>query len=234
MLSDFINDAILEHSFVLVEQQYEDYNNLLFYKKELGEFQRYVITISLDEMIDALDVDVIHDKVLNYTPDNLLASPAFSKNTDLIVLLKLDNLANYKKLEEIIFSIEENPYHFKKYVLYYTEDELSFIAGKKFIDIKEILNDHAEFINYKSYPLKPCIYNMVARIFIKIPFLIMPALKKDLIPVNLQISSLVNELQMTTLYEKIAAKAVSKDNDIDLLLQELINEELEAIQATSK
>ncbi len=39
---------------------------------------------------------------------------------------------------------------------------------------------------------------------------------------------------MTTLYEKIAAKAVSKDNDIDLLLQELINEELEAIQATSK
>ncbi|MGL6582960.1 ABC-three component system middle component 1 [Aeromonas caviae] len=124
MLSDFINDAILDHSFVRVEQQYEEYNNLLFYKKELGEFQRYVITISLDEMIDDLDVDVIHDKVLNSTPDNLLASPAFSKNTDLIVLLKLDNLANYKKLEEIIFSIEENPYHFKKYVLYYTEDEL--------------------------------------------------------------------------------------------------------------
>lgn len=65
----------------------------------------------------------------------------------------------------------------------------------------------------------------------------MPSLKKDFVPVNLQVSSLVNELQLTTLYEKIAAEAVSavsKETDMDLFLQELINEELEAIQAASK
>lgn len=237
MLSEFINDAILEHLFEQVVHEYDGYNNLKFYKKELGEHHRYVVTISLDEMIDILDVDVIHEHVLKYTPDSLVASPAFSKNTDLIVLLKLNSLSQYKKLEDKIFSIEENPYHFKKYVLYYTEDELSFIKGKKYQDIKETLNNHADFINYKNNPLKPCIYNMVARIFIKIPFLIMPSLKKDFVPVNLQVSSLVNELQLTTLYEKIAAEAVSavsKETDMDLFLQELINEELEAIQAASK
>jgi hypothetical protein len=188
----------------------------------------------LDEMIDVLDVDVIHDTIFNSTPDSLVASPAFSKNTDLIVLLKLNNLAQYKNLEEKIFLIEENPYHFKKYVLYYTEDELNFITGKGYLDIKETLNDHGEFINYKNSPLKPCIYNLVARVFIKIPFLIMPALKKDFVPINLQISSLVNELQLATLYGKIEAKAASKETDIDLLLQELIDEELEAIQAANK
>jgi hypothetical protein len=37
MLSEFINDAILEHSFERVAYLDEGYKNLQFYKKELGK-----------------------------------------------------------------------------------------------------------------------------------------------------------------------------------------------------
>lgn len=101
------------------------------------------------------------------------------KNTSAIYLVKISEenmLVNYKNM---IYSIEESPNYFKRYVLLYTEKQ---VAGLKNVifnhsdkNIAEILSELADVeenyyslmngTNYNS------VYELVIRLFSKIPFL---------------------------------------------------------------
>lgn len=224
MLNDFITEAIVEHDFLFINNELDD---LRFFKKEKGDLQRYIITYSVEKLEEA---SIINEYIVNSTPPELLEAPAFAKNTDLILIYRLDKTSNYHIHEKNIFDIEENAYYFKKYVLYYSNEESDLLIGKSFEDLKNVLTDHAEFSLYKSDPLRPSLYNMTARIFIKLPFLEMPDIEKKLSPIDFQIKHLVESLDLYGTYNKLNHAKNHNDLNIDLLIEELINEELEALQ----
>lgn len=228
MLNEFITQAIESHHFSEVENESEQ---ISFFKKEIGELRRYIITYRTNKLEEAA---TINELIINHTPTELLEAPAFAKNTDLIIIFQLDKLSNYKQHEKNIFDVEENAYYFKKYVLYYSSEENQLISGKEFNDLKAVLLDHEEFSSYKATPSRPSLYNMAARIFIKLPFLEMPDIEKDIVPIDLQISTLVESLNLSDTYKKISTANKQSDPNVEMLIEELINEELEAIKTKNK
>ncbi|HCB3068028.1 TPA: hypothetical protein MYT92_005867, partial [Klebsiella pneumoniae] len=78
------------------------------------------------------------------------------------------------------------------------------------------------------------LYNLAARIFIKLPFLEMPDIEKDIVPIDLQINTLVDSLNLSEPYNKISTANKQTDINLEMLIEELINEELEAIKAENK
>ncbi|MFA1784764.1 hypothetical protein [Klebsiella pneumoniae] len=75
---------------------------------------------------------------------------------------------------------------------------------------------------------------MAARIFIKLPFLEMPDIEKDIVPIDFQINTLVDSLNLSEPYNKISTANKQTDINLEMLIEELINEELEAIKAENK
>lgn len=228
MLNEFIKQAIKDHHFIEVETESD---KISFFKKEIGELRRYIITYITDKLEEAT---TINELIINNTATELLETPAFAKNTDLIIIFRLDRLLNYKQYEKNIFDVEENAYYFKKYVLYYSSEENQLITGKSFNDLKAVLSDHKEFASYKSEPSRSGLYNMAARIFIKLPFLEMPNIEKNIVPIDLQIANLVESLNLSEIYRKINNANKKSDLTTDILIEELINEELETIKAENK
>ncbi|MBW1214318.1 MULTISPECIES: ABC-three component system middle component 1 [Pantoea] len=228
MLNEFIKQAIEDHQFIEIESES---NEISFFKKEKGELRRYIITYRTDKLEDASS---INELIINYTPNELLEAPAFAKNTDLIIVFQLDKLSKYRQYEKSIFDIEENAYHFKKYVLYYSNEESKLISVNNFSNLKAVLSDHEEFSIYKADPSRPSLYNMAARIFIKLPFLEMPDIEKDIVPIDLQINTLVDSLNLSKTHNKISTENKQTDINLEKLIEELINEELEAIKAENK
>lgn len=228
MLNEFIKEAIEEHHFIEIKTKSDE---ISFFKKEIDELRRYIITYITDKLEEAT---TINELIINNTPTELLEAPAFAKNTDLIIIFRIDRLSNYKQFEKNIFDIEENAYNFKKYVLYYSNEEDQLVSGKNFSNLKAVLSDHEEFSIYKADPSRPSLYNMAARIFIKLPFLEMPDIEKDIVPIDLQINTLVDSLNLSEPYNKISTANKQTDINLEMLIEELINEELEAIKAENK
>lgn len=230
MLNEFIKQAIEDHNFIKIGNE-EQSDEISFFKMEKGELRRYIITYRTDELEEATS---INELIINNTPAELLEAPAFAKNTDLIIIFRLDRLSSYKEFEKSIFDVEENAYYFKKYVLYYSNEENQLISGKNFNNLKTTLSDHEEFSSYKSDPSRPSLYSMAARIFIKLPFLEMPDIEKDIVPIDLQINNLVESLNLSDIYNKISTANKESDINVEMLTEELINEELETVKAENK
>jgi hypothetical protein len=95
------------------------------------------------------------------------------KNVSLLLCLRRKGLPINDALNRLIFELEEDPYHFKKLVLPYTEIEVNALKtelaeGNK---LYEILNDRKEFYEFKKDPYQESKYNLVSKLFIKLPFL---------------------------------------------------------------
>lgn len=100
------------------------------------------------------------------------------KNTSLVICLQSKNIINRS-----ILNVEEDPYYFKKYVLKYTEHELTEFINQYSEDIKEkgikqvleeIIKDVQQFEDFKKNPDIKSVYNFISKIFIKIPVLKVP------------------------------------------------------------
>ncbi|WP_242446848.1 hypothetical protein [Klebsiella pneumoniae] len=65
-------------------------------------------------------------------------------------------------------------------------------------------------------------------------FLEMPDIEKDIVPIDLQINTLVDSLNLSEPYNKISTANKQTDINLEMLIEELINEELEAIKAENK
>ena len=146
----------------------------------------------------------------------------------MICILKIGSLSEFKENEGKIFAIEEDPYQYKKYILYYSEVEKEMIKDKCYKDIIRIISDKNQFRAYKIDPLQSSIYSLAAKIFIKLPFLELPHEKKDLVPLKLQAKEIVDEVGLSSLYEKIQ-NSLCNGQDEDIFIKELIQNELENI-----
>ncbi|WP_111884247.1 ABC-three component system middle component 1 [Acinetobacter sp. CFCC 11171] len=218
MLNDVINEALKLDGFDEVFKN----DSLIFFKKEQGDYKRYIICYSVESLHAASS---INEYVLNNTPEYLKELAAFSKNTDLIVFLCLENLSEFKKIEKDVFETEEDAFFFKKYVLYFMNQEVDLIENMSFDEIKNVLSNSQAFGEYKKNPLSPSLYSFIARIFIKLPFLEMPKTKQEIVPINLQVQNLVSELGAEFIFDNL--KNIDEDTDFDFLIEEMIKNEME-------
>ncbi|WP_429035286.1 ABC-three component system middle component 1 [Aeromonas media] len=222
MLNSIIENALLEHDFSLVNKSAQT----SYFLRLKGEAARFAI---VHEMAELLPPDALNEIASLNAPKEFVEHPAFKKNCDLICLLRLNNLAEFKVLEDRIFAIEEDAYHYKKYVLYYTREEEKCLTGFEFADLLRTVSDKNQFEFYKESPLSSSTYSIAAKIFIKIPFLILTHERHELIPLRLQAEAAVAESEQTQLYKKIQELPESDDAFTDNLIEELIKNELENI-----
>lgn len=151
------------------------------------------------------------------------------KNTSAIYLVKFSEINMLAKYRNLIYSIEESPDYFKRYILPYTEKQAvglnSVLSDYKDKNIVEILTDLAdEEENYYSLMNAKndnSIYELVIRLFSKIPFLQYRfRAKSD----EISLEKMVNDALDDNL--KIYDQAI-RENKIDI--EELISIEKEDI-----
>jgi len=224
MLKNILVEAANSQSFAVVSE----IDNSIFLKRKDGRAERYLIirNITILEPIEK-----IHEKIILGIPDSLRAEPSFNKNCDLVLIYKLDELADFKKIEDSALEYEEDPYHFKKYFLYFSDAEERAINGKDFSNFSEIILNMTEFAEYKKNPLKPSFYSIAARTFIKLPFLAVPRSRKTLQALSDSVSARLAEENLSDTLETVVK--ASNLYDVELIAQELINEELENIKAAN-
>lgn len=172
--------------------------------------------ISMPTNIFALDMNrssyylavFVEEKMLDYRSVELFNSyfdevkkldegyrPDMDKNLSLIVCVKRRNLFPESVLNKIIFDIEEDPYFFKKYVLTYTDPQVKQLMKKNQGDasiieyLYRVLNDDNSFQNHKNDPFQESEYNLISKLFIKLPFLNLIKMDRELVSLKQEINN---------------------------------------------
>ena len=199
---------------------FENIEGFSFYKKIKENNKRFLIVYETDSL---REVDYYNNTIKDITPIEIKSEPAFERNSDLIILLNLKNLGDFNTHEQKIFSIEEDPYYFKKYVLYYSDEEVNLLANKSINDLKEVILNRDLFNAYKKNPNYPSLYSFAARFFIKIPFLHVPVneMKMPSIDVMLKESLLAKDL---VTFDNNLTKIINDKGDHTEILKEFENE----------
>ena len=151
--------------------------------------------------------------------------PAFMKNSSLIILYEDDReVINF---EREIIEVEEDPYFFKKYVLYYTPEELKALStaykeeikkGSVLDKIKKDSKNDLEFNNYLEGK-KVGYYLFLLRILIKIPIINLEIKTKSQENLAALINNELEKRKLKSVHDKLANKTNTK-NDILKLLRE--------------
>lgn len=119
--------------------------------------------------------NVLNDQIeLFVKTKELVQEPTFDKNVNLLILNRVSKLENVKF--DNLLNIEENPYHFKKTILYYTDEELK--------NLNAVIGESNALTSIESLILKDEIFerhkisfdtnsfeSLIYRIAIKIPFI---------------------------------------------------------------
>ncbi|MDP5146946.1 hypothetical protein ORI98_10925 [Shewanella sp. ULN5] len=202
--------------FELVKQEDERFS---FYRATSKEYQRFLAVVKVTKLMTP---SKLNQWVLINTPDALKEQPAFAKNTDVLVLLEIDRLANIVDYESDIFALEEDGYSFKKHVLYYSKAEMDLLNNMDINAIATLIKDQSKFRLYKKSPLVESEYGIASRIFIKLPFLSVPVDESELDdPCKLADNYLedANVLELSNEFERLF---VSSDNNYQAIVKEHI------------
>ena len=221
MLKQILAEAAEKHNFSLVKS----FNNIDFFERKNEGAERFLILKALNSLDS---IEKIQTELLASLPESFSKEPSFNKNCDLVLIHRLQNLADFKNLEDVILTYEEDPYYFKKYFLYFSDAEEKAIQGKNYNHLFSVVLKMDDFETYKKDPLKPSFYSLAARIFIKLPFLIVPRSKKTLQTLSDDVIAVVAEAGLQKTHDRIASKTNTTEN-AEKLAQELIDEELENI-----
>lgn len=111
--------------------------------------------------------------------DNTNIAAQIDKNTSAIYPIKLDSLNNLDKYRNLIYSVEESPYYFRRFVLPYTEKQvvelkkiISDYPEKNIVNVlSEIANQEDAYYELAGHKNLDNAYELVIRLFSKIPFL---------------------------------------------------------------
>jgi hypothetical protein len=222
MIRKIIEHFAIEHGYKLINND-KNIENLSYLIQSNGDKKRFLALFESESIISPQELNYLVNKS---APEIFKLDPAFERNTDLIILHQLDHRADFKIIENDVFNIEENPYYFKKYFLYFSEEELTLLANHNVDSLTKVVTDVREFSEYRKNPLSPSLYSIAARIFIKAPFLKVPIKKENLNPIKVYLDEALKEKNVHELYENILSK---KDSDKlpEEIIRSLINEAME-------
>jgi len=123
------------------------------------------------------------------------------KNLSMVICAKRDNLVTNQATSKKIYQVEEDPYVFKKYVLTYTDEQVKLLQDSipsitnTMDSLYNFLNDHEAFLDFKNNPYKEDIYNLVSKLFIKLPFLNLKYIEQQTEDLSANISGSLNPSQ---------------------------------------
>lgn len=177
-------------------------NNLGIFipKPSNPKIEYFIVTTLINPSINDLKklMSADFNNIYSYIKNSQYYNNYMDKNTSLIILLEFDDLdyiSNNPILNKYIFDIEEDKYNFKKYVITYSKkqlDELHKIdklEGSLMENINEIIYSRDKFTNFKQNPTEDSLYNLISKLYIKLPFL-------KLNPKEGRISSLKGQIKM--------------------------------------
>ena len=126
--------------------------------------------------VDKLDSFVDKQGEIFRTSEMAFPEKDLAKNLSILLLLKTEDSHLTGSLNREILDIEENPFFFKKHVLYYSEEEAEQLEeilekGNQLISLKSIINSPDTFLEYKKQSSKYSWQALCYRIAIKLPFL---------------------------------------------------------------
>ena len=218
MINGLLKEAatIDDSGFVFIE----NIDGFSFYKKIKENNKRFLIVYETNSL---QEVDYYNNTIKDIIPIEIKSEPAFERNTDLIILLKLNNLGDFNTHEQKIFSIEEDPYYFKKYVLYYSEEEKNILENKSLNDLREVILNRDLFNAYKKNPNYPSLYSFSARFFIKVPFLHVPVNEIEMPSIEVMLKESLLAKDLVTFDDNLT-KIINDKGDHTEILKEFENE----------
>jgi len=104
------------------------------------------------------------------------SDPTLLKNLSMIILWETDGTIPLNELKHTVMPIEEDPFFFKKYVLYFAsserEDLMAELKGRNVLAfLQDKLTNTAFFQEYKKDPFSLSWQSLAYRIAVKLPFL---------------------------------------------------------------
>lgn len=201
--------------------------------------REYYFVINIDvNKIKNNDIDNIIDEIIErYWNIEILkkydVSSDFKKNTSLLILIQVDKLGDEYDINNKIYDIEESTYFFKRYTLIYTLHQVELLGEISTNSYEDILCDKKLFEKYKeskndednlnnSFSDEALIYDIIAKVFIKLPFLIYPFTKnQQLLILKEQIEKQLNEKQLAI--SQIIDDADIEKSDLYDLFREVID-----------
>jgi hypothetical protein len=203
-MKSLVKKILTEKNFIIEESIMEDEHSFLASRTENNKFDFLtVMPIRKDE----INREVIKEKIERYLLKIIETKQTFvglEKNLSLVVLLEVDSLDISKEISSLIYDIEEDPYDFKKYVLVYSNEQVSLLKlfkgtseGEIIPFINNILNNSQVFSKFKNNEESEdsLIYDLVSKLFIKIPYLSIDN----------------NQQTITNLFEEIVESIQSED-----------------------
>lgn len=194
-MNKIMNKLFEQYNFV---KTWEENNRMFFVNTDKNVVSYFILNfinctnISDEEELIRAELDRLEEEYVDGESDkkgikysiinsfeNMHEISQIDKNTSAIYLVKFSEVNMLSRYRNLIYSIEESPNYFKRYILPYTEKQvvglqnvLSDYSGKNIVDILSELADVEEnyysLMNGTNYN---SIYELVIRLFSKIPFL---------------------------------------------------------------
>lgn len=259
-MNKIMNKLFEQYNFV---KTWEEDNRMFFVNTDKNVVSYFILNfidctnISDDEELIRAELDRLEEEYVDGESDgkgikysiisyfeNMHEISQIDKNTSAIYLVKFSEVNMLSKYRNLIYSIEESPNYFKRYILPYTEKQvvglqnvISDYSGKNIVEILSELADVEEnyysLMNGTNYN---SVYELVIRLFSKIPFLqykfkatsddislekmVKDALDDDLVKYDEAIKE--NRIEIEELIE--LEEIDISEKEIDIILNKLIEE----------
>lgn len=187
-----------------IKENEENKENILFSEKE---DQEYYITVQYTENeFERFYDSKKSNNLISFFEESKKSKADIQKNTSLIVCLKLANIQEISpSLKNMIFSVEEDEYFFRKYVIIYTENSMKNIDLNKNIkeQLHEIIKREDMMKQYqKNYYFSEEFF-LVMQLFVKLPFLPFQGDTGQFIPVEDKIKKIIKINDLDYMYDKV-------------------------------
>lgn len=205
-----------------IDNQIADSNEhyQFFFAKRIGndKFDFY-LTLAIEEK--RLDLEQL-EHIINEILEQILLTqkfPGVDKNLSLLLIVERKVIQYTDEFNRKVYDFEEDPFHFKKYILPFSVEQSSLLNEKLNSDkniveqLDEIITNKQSFSSFKEDVKiiesdNAKLYDLTSKIYIKLPFLKLKVKKEELRNLSKEIES-----EISTDDKAVVEKILSIEND---------------------
>lgn len=200
-MKQFVANIFKQNNFI-VDYELLGEPDSFFAERTDGKFDFFTVVF---ENLESFSLEKMKERC-DELMSNIMKSKShhlgLDKNLSLVVFLETGYSQNKNKLNSLIYDIEEDPYDFRKYVVTYTENQKKCIVDDIFqqdlLEVEYLRNrilDQQAFAAYKRGDATQLAreYELISKIFIKLPFLNFDVVSKDLQDLSLIIKKNITQ-----------------------------------------
>ena len=204
-------------------------NNVLFMSNNQKDY--FVFIERKDSELDLFSISKLQRKLQIYTRKNFpkgdFISDHYERNSTLIIFVRSDNEIVSDNTLKTIMEIEEDPYLFKKQIVYLNKQESESLeevllkADSIESKCREIIENIDSFLKFrdelKSNKIQQsALYSLVTKLYEKIPFLTFDVVKKDYQNLSDEINKVLKESNVLDLKNTL----LSSDFNLESYIEE--------------